>query len=360
MTRAVALAAAVVLGIGGRAAADGLAVGDPAPALQVKEFVKGDPVAAFDKGKTYVVEFWATWCGPCRVSIPHLTELQKKHKDLVVIGVSVWERDQEKVKPFVEEMGDKMAYRVAMDDVPEKAKGDEGKMAKGWMTAAEQAGIPTAFVVNGDGKVAWIGHPMEMDKPLEQIVSGKWDLAAAATEYKKEKAREARMRALAMKVRKARQDKDPKAELAALDEAIGDDPGLEERLGALKFQALTKSGDADKALEYGNRLVGEVLKDKTMPLNDFAWGLVEKPGEKPDPRLMKLALRAAERADELAGGKDGAVADTLAKAYFETGDAAKAVATQERALELVKGTPLEKDKDMKDRLEQYKKAAEKK
>ena len=57
-----------------------LSVGDPAPKLAVKEFVKGEPLKDLEKGKTYVVEFWATWCGPCRTSIPHLTELQKKHK----------------------------------------------------------------------------------------------------------------------------------------------------------------------------------------------------------------------------------------------------------------------------------------
>ena len=73
-------------------------------------------------GKNYVVEFWATWCGPCKASIPHLTELQKKNPSVTFIGVSVWEPDQDKVKPFVEEMGDKMAYRVAIDLVPEKEK----------------------------------------------------------------------------------------------------------------------------------------------------------------------------------------------------------------------------------------------
>jgi thiol-disulfide isomerase/thioredoxin len=182
-----ALATLLALGLVGLAQAEGLGVGDPAPKIEVKEFVKGDAVKDFEKGKVYVVEFWATWCGPCRVSIPHLTELQKTYKDVVFIGVSAFERDQGKVKPFVEEMGDKMNYRVAMDDVGEGAKGTNGKMAKNWMIAAEQNGIPTAFIVNGDGKIAWIGHPSSMEKPLEQITSGKWDLDAAAADFKKAK-----------------------------------------------------------------------------------------------------------------------------------------------------------------------------
>src|SRR5436190_8031123 len=145
-------------------AADELNVGDPAPKLQVKEFVKGDPIKKLEKGKVYVVEFWATWCGPCRATIPHLTELQKKHKDVTVIGVSAFEQDFGKVKPFVEEMGAKMDYRVATDAVPEGKQASDGAMAKNWMDAAAQQGIPTAFIVNADGRVAWIGHPTQMDQ----------------------------------------------------------------------------------------------------------------------------------------------------------------------------------------------------
>ena len=106
--RVLFLAAILVVWTVTTASADTLSVGDPAPKLEVKEFVKGEPLKDLEKGKTYVVEFWVTWCGPCRATIPHLTELQKKHKDITFIGVSVYENDQKKVKPFVEEMGDKI------------------------------------------------------------------------------------------------------------------------------------------------------------------------------------------------------------------------------------------------------------
>jgi thiol-disulfide isomerase/thioredoxin len=52
-------------------------IGDPAARLKGLQWVKGGPVK-LQKGNIYVVEFWATWCPPCRVSIPHLTKLQKK------------------------------------------------------------------------------------------------------------------------------------------------------------------------------------------------------------------------------------------------------------------------------------------
>lgn len=351
-----ALSVALVLGLFGRAAADGLTVGDPAPQLQVKEFVKGEPVKSFEKGKVYVVEFWATWCGPCRTSIPHLSELQKKHKDAVFIGVSVWEQDQGKVKPFVADMGDKMAYRVALDEVG-SGQGKDGKMASGWMTAAGQNGIPTAFVVNGEGKVAWIGHPMKLEKPLEEILAGKWDLATAAATFKKEQVRATKLRALSSRLRAASLAKDYKALVALIDEAVKDYAEIEFSLGGPKLDALIKLGDADKVLEYGNRLVEVVYKDKAEGLNAVAWELVKEPGEKPDLRLMKLALRAAQKADKLAGGKNASIADTLAKAYFETGDVAQAVQTQERAIKLAAGTPQAQDKSLQQRLELYRKKA---
>jgi thiol-disulfide isomerase/thioredoxin len=361
------LAAGLALGLPAGAAAQGLAVGDPAPKLEVKEFVKGDPVAKLDPGTVYVIEFWATWCGPCRTSIPHVSELQAKFKDkgVVVIGVSVLESDPADVKPFVKEMGDKMAYRVAIDDPGEGGKGD-GKMARNWMEAADQSGIPTAFIVDKDGKIAWIGHPMRMDKPLGEIVAGKWDLARATAEFKKEQALKAKMRTLRARLQAAQKSGDPKQVLAVIDEAVKDDPALERGFAQQKLYLLIRTGDVDKAVEYGNRLTDEVFKSDAddqataNALNELAWGIVENPPEKADPRLLKLALRMAEKADKLADGKDGAIADTLAKAYYETGDPVKALEHQERAVKLIKGTPLEDDKTIQQRLELYKKAAAKK
>lgn len=323
------------------AAAGDLSIGDPAPKLAVKEFVKGDPISRLDKGKIYVVEFWATWCGPCRTSIPHLTELQKRYKDVTFLGVSINENDTKDVKPFVEQMGEKMDYRVAIDD---------GAMAQSWMEASGQGGIPTAFIVNGEGKVAWIGHPMEMDKPLADIVAGKWDIA-----------RQRRLVEVMKKLTRAAKSGDAKLVLKLIDEAIAADADLETRLGLGKYQILAgKGGDAAKAHEYGKRLVETVLKDNAQGLDAVAWITVgSERTEKPDAKLVQLALRAAQRADELSQGKDPGIVDTLAKAYFESGDAAKAVACQERAIKLVKGTPLENDQKMQKRLEDYKKALEK-
>jgi len=331
-----------------------LGIGDPAPKIQVKSFVKGEPVKELQSGKNYVVEFWATWCGPCKATIPHLTELQKKHPDVTFIGVSVYENDQGAVEPFVKEMGDKMDYRVALDSVAAgKGRGD-GVMAKTWMEAAGQEGIPTAFVVNKEGKIAWIGHPTELDSPLAKIIAGNWD-------PRKEKEEKAKFQKLASKLQSAQRSGDSKEILETIDEIVAVRPELETRLGAMKLPALLKLDQQDKALELGKKLEKSELGERAEGLNFLAWSIVDPDlAIKPKAELIKFAVEAAKKADEKSDRNNGAIADTLAKAYFDSGDASKALETQERAVRLIKESGENVDPGMKERLEKYKKAAEQK
>jgi thiol-disulfide isomerase/thioredoxin len=351
----------LTLGVAWGAQAQDLGVGDPAPKLVVKEFVKGEPVRAFEPGKTYVVEFWATWCGPCRVSIPHLTELQKKYKDVTFIGVSVWEDDPKEVKPFVKGMGDKMDYRVATDAIPDGGKPTDGTMAHTWMEEAGEEGIPAAFIINGEGKVAWIGHPMTMDEPLEKIVAGTYDLKAAVAERKAAIEREKALEELQAKLAKADEADDVKGMIALLDEAIKADPVLEPQLGTEKLGLLLeRAKDPKKALEYGKYLVDVVLKEDADGLNEVAWLIVDPEAEhKPDAKLIELALGAAQKADKLEKGENPYIADTLAKALYDSGDPIAALAAQERAVRLAQGTQLEDDEGIYERLEMYRKAIKK-
>lgn len=161
-----------------------LKIGDPAPAIEPMAWIKGEPVTGFEPGHVYVVEFWATWCGPCNAVMPHLSELQRKYAGkLTVIGVNVRESDNrearlEAVADFVRKKGGDMDYTVAMDDPAGKTVFDA------WMTAGGSYGIPTSFVVDGSGRLVWMGHPLgqnaeAFDRAVEQALAGKSDLEAA-------------------------------------------------------------------------------------------------------------------------------------------------------------------------------------
>src|SRR3954469_24173342 len=90
-----------------------LKVGDTAPAIKGK-WLKGEPVKSFEPGKIYVVEFWATWCGPCIVAMPQLSALQAKYEDqgVIVIGQDAQEDEPAKAERFVRRIGAAMSYRV--------------------------------------------------------------------------------------------------------------------------------------------------------------------------------------------------------------------------------------------------------
>ncbi len=190
LLRSLVWIAVPALAAGMRSGPEQVSIGSMAPPLKVSRWVKGSPIPALEKGKVYVVEFWATWCGPCRETIPHLSEMAKKYQGKATfIGVDVWESGEaasvdKAVEKFVTSMGDRMAYAVARDSA-------NNDMAQTWMAAANQKGIPTAFIVNAQGQIAWIGHPMMdgMDKVLEDVITGKHDLAKAKTGEAKNEAR---------------------------------------------------------------------------------------------------------------------------------------------------------------------------
>ena len=138
-------------------AADVLAPGAAAPAFTPEKFLKGDRFESFEPGRVYVVEFWATWCGPCVRAMPHLTELQKANPDLTVVGVAGFERgespaqNETKVTDFLSKRGSDVGFAIALDT--------DGSMSTDWMRAARRNGIPCSFVVGKDGKIAYIGSP---------------------------------------------------------------------------------------------------------------------------------------------------------------------------------------------------------
>jgi thiol-disulfide isomerase/thioredoxin len=153
-----------------------LRVGMPAPSLEGAQWVKGNRPLNFRDGTVNIVEFWATWCAPCRESFSHLSRIARRYAGKVdVYGISVSEKDPANgrfVEDFVRLEGSRMDYNVGRD-VPGKP------VYATWMVASGSGYIPTAFIVNKQGRIAWIGNPYTMDPAVRAVVSGSGDPAKA-------------------------------------------------------------------------------------------------------------------------------------------------------------------------------------
>lgn len=283
-------------------------LGQKAAALDGLVYVKGEPVA-FKEGKIYVVEFWATWCPPCKASIPHLTEIQKQFKDKSVTVIGVSNESVETVKPFVEKMGDDMNYTVAVDPA--------NKVGDGYMKAFGQNGIPTAFIVDAKGNVAWVGHPMDgLDEVLEQIVAGTFDPVAYAN---------------------------AKAEAKAAEKRLYD-------LFQQYFAAVSSGAAIDETRPIAEKLIEAGHPES---LNAMAWQILMQPDKANSDKA--IALKAAEKANTLTNGENPMVLDTYALALFENAKIAEAVAAQEKGIALTAGNE-ELQAELKTRLEKFKAA----
>mgnify|MGYP001223815361 CR=1 FL=1 len=374
----------------------GATLGDPAAPLQIAEWIKGGPVNLADgKDKTvYVVEFWATWCPPCRTSIPHLTELQKKFKDKGVVFIGISDEKPEVIRNFVQKMGDKMDYVVAADK--------DRKTFTAYMRAFGINGIPHAFVVDKQGRIAWQGHPMaELEQTIQAILDGKHDINAARKRAEGQQLIEQFYEIAGDDSKKAEADKLAK-QIEQLDKELdGIVPG--EKFDAEKAVKLVKldrimgeyrqavftgktEEEADTILkpakelalpdidlddfknsvrlqyafsQYMSEATGKAEDTKLtelaakidpagckqgMLLNELAWVLLTDSRVK--KRNFPLAVKLAKAALDLSDGKNPAFLDTYARALADSGKIDEAIAQQKKAVEAAS------DKEMKAELEQ--------
>jgi thiol-disulfide isomerase/thioredoxin len=331
------LAFALLVGLISPAAAQDnkLKVGDKAPPVKATKWLQGKEIASFAEGKTYVMEFWATWCGPCIVMMPHMGELQTQYKDkgVTFIGFSAKDPNNslEKVQAMVEKKGPKLGYTFAF--------AEDRDTYEAWMTASGQRGIPCCFVVDKAGKIAYIGHPMFLDVVLPKVVAGKWteaDLEGLKTVEKDVDAvfkafggdAEAGLKALA--------DFDKKyPELAGIPYFYGPRVGL-----------LLKAKKLDEAKKVAEGLItkGDKIGDDRM-LMTLARTLVS-PDAGGDKDLAALATKAADAGLKLAGDKDPVALYFAAEAYFGAGNKAKAKELGAKAIAAADNDNLKKQLEM--------------
>ena len=336
-----------------------LHVGDAAPAIDIQHWVKGDKIAKFEPNQIYIVEFWATWCGPCRVSMPHLSEIQKLKKDydVTIIGISdeklevVQEWLKTENKELQKTWDEVIGYTLTTD--PDRSAYES------YMYGVGAGGIPTAFIVGRDGKIEWVGNPhpnmkqfepslKTIDEALDAVVAGTWDRDAFAKEFepKAEKDRtelakrltaQAKFKPHLDALKKARDAQDWAAAERALDELVK----ISERPAQYEFQKFTlllnEQKNPGKAYEYARTLIEKHDKE-AMFLNQIAWYIVDNPAV--TERNYDVALEAATRANQAANESDAAILDTLARVHYEKGDLAKAVETQKKAVEHITDGPM--------------------
>jgi thiol-disulfide isomerase/thioredoxin len=270
-----------------RAGEGTLAIGARAPALDIDDWVHPGtvrpvaPLTAFEPGKIYVLEFWATWCQYSRAAVPLLASLQERYADdgVVVIGVAV--DAPESLRGFLADADPDVRDLAALAGRYCLAVDPDGSVQTAFMDAISEQSLPTTFIVGRDGLIEWIGHPEDLENPLGRIVEGTWDRAAFADRW-------------------ARLQSGPDAKVA-------------------EAAALLDRFAADHAAD-------------ALALNEAAWVVVERSDYGPLPdAVLAAAERLAEQSISLAP-TDGNHLDTLSHLLALRGNVTGAIETQRRAV----------------------------
>ncbi len=301
-----------------------LQAGDVAPALDAVKWFKGAEVKAFEKGKAYVVEFWATWCGPCRASIPKLTATQKKYggKGFTVIGVSVDQGGDaaKKVQDFVEKSGDRMVYSIMLDG---------GGTGAAYLGGAGVQGIPHAFVVDKDGKMVWHGNPNQVSEGMELVIK---EVADGTFDIKKHAERQAKFAELDGKYAAAQQG----GKWAEAEKLLGEieeiRPDLSSVLAATKYGIIVSGKEVPRAISMARKIAEGEIKDDAdamMPLADRVAGTPDL-----SPADREFATGLARRLVDLTKGASAGPLSILAVSQKNAGQFDEAIATMQRAVDV--------------------------
>jgi thiol-disulfide isomerase/thioredoxin len=324
-----------------------LKVGDPAPSLNVSKWLQGDKVNRFEPGKSYVVEFWATWCGTCIAFMPDLADVQAEYRDngLTCIGLTVRDPDNalDKAESFVKKRGPKFKYAFAY--------ADDHSTWDAWMTAAGKSAIPCSFVVDKAGRIAYIGNPMFLGVVAPLVARGEISADAINKEINKV-VKEWNVVSDALNA--GYRTGDHKAGLLALNQFESKYPTMTNNVVSVraKLSALPLIGDFDETKKVAEVIIAKAIRQENSSSLGQVAALLRNGSAKGRADVMAVALKAAEAAIRIDGGQDPGALIDLAEAYFAAGDRTQATEVARKAVRAAGGESAKTRQDIERRARQ--------
>lgn len=316
-----------------------LKVGSVAPKLDIEHWHsdgKGafKSVTDFQDGKVYIVEFWATWCGPCIASMPHLNELQTKYRNKGLQIISVSDESAETVDSFLKQSvnGSNDETYADLTSVYCLTTDPDMSTHKDYMAASGQTGIPAAFIVGKKGQIEWIGHPLEIDEPLEKVINNNWDRAAYVKKIEEEKAAMKEINERMQLVSEHMNEDKTDEAIKIIDQLVSKYSSLPmaNQLKAIRLQILLSSGDKRAATALKEFTIQnddpEFLTQLGMDLYDMKMQSLPI-----DESVMKTAIDALGRSAKK-NQTNFPLLDTLAHLYHANNQLDRAIAVQKLAI----------------------------
>ena len=158
-----------------------LDIGSKAPAISIEHYIQDgngrfDPVTKFEDDKIYVIEFWATWCGPCISSMPEIADLQSRYRDKGLRIISITDETVDEVNQLLQRKHPAVDRTIAeITSLYTLTADPDRSVHEDYFDAAGETGIPSAFIVGKTGVIEWIGHPFEMKPVIEALLDDSWD-----------------------------------------------------------------------------------------------------------------------------------------------------------------------------------------
>lgn len=354
-----------------------LGIGSDAPVLDIEYWISDDDgfylhTEEFDEGFVYVIDFWSFRWPPTVLMLPRMVELQKKFKNDDVQIISISQDALDRVEQFLDR---ELPDNPKMKDAPKSFReltepfcltcDPDNSVFKDYFQAANRTQLPTSFIVGKDGKIEWIGHPIEMEEPLKKIIDDKWDRDAFAKTYKAEMDKQKLVARIAGEIPRGQGEA---AILKYIEGQLAKEEfkPIEYELSMTRMQLLIKLED-EKAASALRAFADKFTKDEetATALNNMIWEYYElyEAGQDVDEEILKACLYAARVAIKFAPNS-GAVNDTVAHfVYVVENNLDEAIEWQKKAVANAEGREADLqpflDKLLKEKKEGKKSSGEK-